>query len=141
MKVLFDTDVVLDLLLDRRPHADAAASLLSWVERGRITGLLCATAVTTIHYLASRSVGAKQARLEMDRLLALFEIAPVNRAVLKAALHGAFADFEDAVAHEAARQVDAQAIVTRNLRHFRRAAIPVYSPADMLAFLAADSPH
>jgi predicted nucleic acid-binding protein len=138
MKVLFDADVVLDLLLDRQPHSAFAGKLLSRVEVGRTSGYLCASAVTTIHYLAAKVVGAARARAEVRRLLGLFEIAPVNRGILGAALDGKFPDFEDAVTHEAARQINAQAIVTRNLRDFKHSAIPVYSPADMLALLEAE---
>jgi predicted nucleic acid-binding protein len=137
VKVLFDTDVVLDLLLDRRPHALPAAKLLSKVENGEIAGYLCATAVTTIHYLAAKVVGAKRARIEVQKLLSLFEIAPVNRAILEAALEGGFSDFEDAVVHEAARHVEVQGIVTRNLRDFKTSAVPVYAPGDLLAVLEA----
>jgi predicted nucleic acid-binding protein len=137
VKVLFDTDVVLDLLLDRRPHAAAAGRLLSRVESGEISGYLCATAVTTIHYLAAKVVGTRRARAEVQKLLSLFEIAPVNRAILEAALESGFSDFEDAVAHEAARHVEAQGIVTRNLRGFKRSAVPVYAPSDLLAVLDA----
>ncbi len=141
MKILFNTDIVLDLLLDRQPHSLFAGKLFSRVEGGAVSGYLCATAVTTFHYLAAKVIGARRARAEVDRLLSLFEIAPVNRGVLTGALQAGFSDFEDAVTHEAARQVDAQAIVTRNLRDFRRAAIPVYSPGDMLAVLEADKPQ
>lgn len=83
MKFLFDADVLLDLLLDRRPHARPAAELLSRVERSEISGCLCATAVTNIHYLAQKADG----------------------------------------------------IVTRNGRDYRRATIPVHSPADAIALL------
>lgn len=141
MRILFDTDIVLDLLLDRQPHSLFAGRLFSRVESGTCSGYLCATAVTTIHYLAAKVIGTKLACAEVGRLLALFEIAPVNRGVLAAALQAGFADFEDAVTHEAARQVDAHAIVTRNLRDFRHATIPVYSPGDMLAALEADRPR
>ena len=125
MRIIFDTDVLLDLLLDRQPFSIAAAQLLSQVESGEISGYTCATAATTVHYLAARVVGAKRAKAELRKLLALLEIAPVNRAVLDAALVARFADFEDAVVHEAGRQVSVQAIVTRNIRDFRHSMIPV----------------
>jgi len=137
MRVLFETDVVLDLLLDRHPNSAPAAKLFSRVEAGGISGYLCASAVTTIHYLAAKVVGANRARTEVRKLLSLFQVAPVNRAVLGAALEGGFSDFEDAVTHESARQVNAQAIVTRNLRHFKHSLIPVHSPGDLLALLEA----
>ncbi|MDY0088726.1 MAG: PIN domain-containing protein, partial [Coriobacteriia bacterium] len=53
--MLFDTNVVLDVLLDREPHAEVAARLLSLVDQGRLDGMVCATTVTTIHYLASKA--------------------------------------------------------------------------------------
>lgn len=50
MKVLFDTNVVLDHLLEREPHADNAERLLNLVDTGRIDGIICSTTATTIHY-------------------------------------------------------------------------------------------
>ena len=139
MKFLFDADVLLDLLLDRRPHARAAADLLSRVERSEIAGCLCATAVTNIHYLAQKAVGAAAARQQVQMLLSLLEVAPVGRPVLENALVLDFRDFEDAVTHESARQAGADGIVTRNGRDYRRATLPVHSPADAIALLDSAS--
>jgi predicted nucleic acid-binding protein len=130
LRVLFDTDVVLDLLLDRLPHSSVTARLFSKVEFGEIFGYLCATTVTTIHYLALKALGSARSRKEMKKLLSLFDVAPVNRVVLEGALGSRFKDFEDAVVHEAAHQVSAHAIVTRNIRDFKRSTIPVYSPGE-----------
>jgi predicted nucleic acid-binding protein len=138
LRVLFDTDVVLDLLLDRQPFSTPAAELFSRVERGEIRGYLCATTITTVHYLAAKVIGTRRARAEVRRLLTLFEVAPVNRPVLEAALAGAFADFEDAVIYEAARHVDAQAIVTRNTRDFKQSVIPIHQPSELLHILQAN---
>jgi predicted nucleic acid-binding protein len=57
MKVLFDMNVFLDVLLAREPHAGVAAQLFALVERNEIEGCPCATMITTIHYLAPRAVG------------------------------------------------------------------------------------
>ncbi|MCP4668169.1 MAG: PIN domain-containing protein [Deltaproteobacteria bacterium] len=137
MRVLFDTNVVLDLLLDREPFSTLAAQLFSRVEAGRISGYVCATTVTTVHYLASKAVGTERALLQINDVLTLFEIAPVNRAVLESALASKFADFEDAVLHEAALHVDAVGIVTRDPHGFKRAEIPVYSPQELAQILRA----
>ena len=61
MKVLFDTNVVLDFLLDRKPFSAVAARLLARVERGEIEGLLGATTLTTIHYLLAKVIGGEAA--------------------------------------------------------------------------------
>ena len=131
MRILFDTNVVLDVMLNRDPHAETSAEILSRVEAGDLTGCICATTVTTIHYLAARAVGAEQALVEVRKLLSLFEVASVNRAILETALDLGFSDYEDAVLHEAACAVDAQGIVTRNPRHFKSATLPVYRPEEL----------
>ena len=59
MKVLFDTNIILDVLLDREPFSEHASYLMSKVERSEINGFLCATTVTTIHYLLSRNLDKK----------------------------------------------------------------------------------
>lgn len=137
MKVLFDTNVILDVLLNRQPHVEASAEALSRAETGDLSGYLCATTITTLHYLTAKTLGAAQAMTHIRRLLALCEIAPVHRPVLETALDNGFTDFEDAVLHEAARQVASDAIVTRNLRHFRKALLPIYTPEELLQALSA----
>jgi predicted nucleic acid-binding protein len=132
MKILFDTNTVLDLLLDREPFADAAARLMSLVEEGKLQGFLCATTITTIHYLASRAVGKKSAQREIHQLLRLFEIAPVDRSVLQAALKSGLPDFEDAVLQASALAVGADGIVTRDPRGFKTASTKIYSPGTLL---------
>ena len=138
MKILVDTNVVLDLLLDRTPHATAAAQVFSLIERNALSGYLCATTLTTVHYLATKVVGRKKSLEEISKLLRLFEVAPVNRVVLEAALGAqGFSDFEDAVLHEAARQTDTDALVTRSKKDFKKATLPVYEPGELIGIIIA----
>lgn len=137
MRVLFDTNVVLDALLDREPWAEAAVSLFDHVEKENIVGLLGATTVTTIHYIAGRNVGEEAARRRIGDLLALFEVAPVNHAVLEGALSLGFDDFEDAVLHEAGRLTGAEAITTRNIPDFAASKLRIYDPETLAAILDA----
>jgi predicted nucleic acid-binding protein len=131
LRVLFDTNVVLDLLLDRRPFSLDAARCFSRVEAGEIEGWLCGTTVTTLHYLIRKAVGAAKAREGISLLLFLFEIAPVNKTVLERALDLPFEDFEDAVLHESARLVNADVIITRNTADFKHSTIPVRLPGEI----------
>jgi predicted nucleic acid-binding protein len=137
LKLLLDTNIVLDLLMDRPPFADAAAELFSRVEDGTVMGYLCGTTITTIYYLAAKEVGAPRAQEEIKKMLGFFEVAPVNRHVLESALVATFDDFEDAVIHEAACHVGVEAIVTRNKRDFVTSRIPVYSSEEMIKLLAS----
>ena len=137
MRVLFDTNVVLDVMLDRQPHAGVAAQLISLVDTGRLEGCISATTVTTIHYLATKAVGSKAAKLHLQTLLDIFQIAPVDREIISDALALRFGDFEDAVLHEAAVFAGAGAIVTRNGKDFAGASLPVFDPPELLAAVLA----
>lgn len=132
MKVLFDTNVILDVLLDRMPFSEDASVLLSKAEAGDISAYLCATTITTIHYLAAKTIGDGAALHAISSLLNLFEIAPVTRAVLSDALASGFTDFEDAVLYQAARHAGADAIVTRNRQDFKKASLVLYSPNELV---------
>ena len=138
MKVLFDTNVVLDHLLAREPYVDTAEQLLSLVDAGGIDGVICSTTATTIHYLASKAVGAAAAMDYLRKLLAIFDVACVDREVLQGALDLGFSDFEDAVLHEAACKIGVTAIVTRNGKDFVRSTLPVFDPAELLAAVNAE---
>lgn len=133
MKVLVDTNVVLDVLLDRRPFAKSAARIFALVEESKIEGFLCATTLTTVDYLLAQSLPAARARQALRQLLNLFEIAPVNRPVLEQALQSRVSDFEDAVLEQSARLVGAEAIATRNMRDFEKSAVTVFNPVDLIA--------
>ena len=136
---MFDTNVILDVLLDRPPFSEPAANLLSRAERGEIQGFACATTVTTIFYLVRKAAGLSDARRRIGDLLSVLDVAPVNRAVLERAASSGIGDFEDAVIVESARQVDARVILTRNERDFAKSSISVHSPESLLALLDAVS--
>ena len=103
MNALFDTNVILDVLLEREPHHDAASKLFALVDNGRVSGSICATTATTVYHIAAKSFGSRRARGQVHGLLGLFEVAPVDREVLDGALDSDFSDDEDAVLQEAAR--------------------------------------
>ncbi len=135
MKVLFDTNVILDVLLDRKEFVKPAEQLMSKVEGSEITGYLCANTITTIHYLINKHINKKQSAKSINALMALFEVASVNRLVIENALKLPFNDFEDALLHESARHSGIQHIISRNIRDFKKAKIPVYTPIEFLQMI------
>jgi predicted nucleic acid-binding protein len=137
VKFLIDTNVVLDLMLDRTPFADDAAQLFDQAERGNVSAVLCGTTVTTIFYIAAKTIGARKAKQTVGRLLSLCEIAPVGRAVLEAGIASDIQDFEDAVLAAAGRIANVDAIVTRNVKDFRKAGLPVYDAAQAAGLLSS----
>ncbi|MDD5676910.1 MAG: PIN domain-containing protein [Kiritimatiellae bacterium] len=133
MRVLVDTNVVLDVLLARRPFVGASAEVFGLVEHSRIEGLLCATTLTTIDYLLTQAMPRPFARQALQKLMELFEIAAVNRSVLEGALKSKLEDFEDAVLDQAGRLAGAEVVVTRNQQDFRHATLKVLGPEELLA--------
>lgn len=135
MKILIDTNIVLDHLLERKSFFKSAAWIFSETEYGRLTTYLGATTVTTVHLLITKALGVKAGHLAIEQILQLFEVAPVNRLVLTSALSLKFKDFEDAVLHEAGIHAGVDAIITRNVKDFKKAAVAVYSSDEFVASL------
>lgn len=135
MRVLFDTNILIDLYLLRKPYLENAQLLFDAVDEGLVTGLLGATTVTTVFYLVRKEIGSAAAQEKIGELLTRFGVAPVGRAVIEDALALGFADFEDAVLHEAARHARAAAVVTRNAKDFQPSALPIHTPAELLRLL------
>lgn len=118
-RVLFDCNVVLDVLLDRQPYVEASAAAWAAVETGSSEGMLAAHAVTTIHYFVRKEKGNVKARRIMSSILRVFGVATVDGAVIQEALQLSFSDFEDAVTAAAARLAGCECIVTRDPKGFR----------------------
>ena len=133
MKVLVDTNVVLDVLLARQPFVEPAAVVFGLIEQSKIDGLLCATTITTIDYLLTQAMPRPVARQTLRTLMELFEIAPVTRAVLEEAFKSKLMDLEDAVLDKAGRLAGAEIVVTRNQKDFRHAVLKVMGPDEFLA--------
>ena len=130
---MLDTNVVLDVLQARAGFVDDAVAVFDMIERNAITGLLCATTITTLAYLAGKTVGKSQAARQIHELLVLFEIAPVTRAVIDGALKSRVPGFEDAILAEAAMLAGAGAIITRNLRDFAHSPVRAHTPGQWIA--------
>jgi predicted nucleic acid-binding protein len=127
-RVLVDVNVVLDVLLDRQPHAAASAVVWAAIETGLAEGLLVAHAVTTIHYFIRQEHRAAKARSLMGAILRVFRVAAVDGTVIEDALHLPGPDFEDAVAAAAAQFAGCHLIVTRDPKRFRASPVRVLTP-------------
>lgn len=135
MKLLLDTNIVLDVLLDRKPHSGNAAEIFRLVEEGEAEGMLCATTITTLDYLLSQRMSSKEARSVISQLLKLFEVASVNRVVIEEALASRMKDFEDAVSDHAAKHSGADVVITRNMKDFTRSQSKVMDPKQFLVLI------
>ena len=135
MKILFDTNIILDVLLLRKPYYTSATFLLSEVEQGNIEGYLCPTTITTIGYLVSKVKGANQAKRLMKNLLNIFNLTELSKSVFETACSHKISDFEDAVLHESARLSNIEGIVTRNIKDFKFASLKVFDPEELIGII------
>jgi predicted nucleic acid-binding protein len=134
-RILLDTNVVLDVLLDRKPYVDASAATWAAVETGALKGMLAAHAVTTIHYLIRKEMGNTKAARTISAILGVFEVAIVDGVVIREALQLPVADFEDAVTAAAARSARCECVVTRDPKGFRGSPVRSMTPEAVMPLL------
>jgi len=134
MKVLIDTNVILDVLLERHPFYHNSFIIFKLVDQERISGFLSASGMTDIFYLLRKarhnSAGVYPI---MDELTALFTVAPVNETTIANALALRWKDFEDAVQFTVAKEKGIDCIITRNAADYEVHDIPCMTPTEFIA--------
>lgn len=133
-KVFIDTNVLVDLLLERDPWAGDAAIIFSMADRKEIELLCCSLSFSTAVYLMQRM---KYSRKEIVTKLAIVKslctVTTVDGFVLDRVLQSDFPDLEDAMQHYSALAAGAEVIVTRNVKDYAAAGLPVMTPGEFLA--------
>ncbi len=133
MRVLVDTNVILDVLMRREPHFADSFALLELATEGKLTVLITATSITDIHYLLRRSGKADvDSRSALQQLFSFALPADVRPEDIQHALQSSVADFEDAVAAEVAKRHQCQWILTRNIVDFSESSVPAMTPQEFM---------
>lgn len=136
MKVLLDINVVLDVLADRAPFAEDAASVMSLLEAEEVDGFVAAHTITTIHYLLTKHTGKRVAKRAVLDLLKLVTVVAVDQDRLLHGLALDWDDFEDAVQVACAEKAEVDYLVTRDKKLFRKSDVPTLSPPELLALVS-----
>ncbi len=136
LRVLLDTNVVLDWLLDRKPWSDDAQPLWDARDAGGVVAYVPASVLTDIFYIARRQIGVLDAGAAVDRCLAAFEVLAVDKALLLRARSLPGNDFEDNVQMICAQNAGLELIVTRNIPDFAYAAMLAIEPPDITRYLS-----
>lgn len=137
MRVLLDTNVILDLFLERPGFADEAVALWEANGNGQLEAFVAAITPVNLFYFARKTKGRAAARQAVVDLLSAVRVCQLDQQIFQAALALPVADYEDAVQIASAVSTQVEAIVTRNLKDYKNSPLPTYSPADFLALLAA----
>ena len=132
-KLLFDTNIILDVLLNRQPHSECSAEVWALVESAEASGFLSADALTTIYYFLRKEFGTVRSQAIIKKLLEVFTVATIDGDVVQEALRLRFTDFEDAVTAAAASSALCNFIVSRNTKDFRNSPVKALPPEQVLA--------
>ena len=135
MRVLFDTDVVLDVILARQPFAKEAAELFDLSEQGIFEAYVSAITPLNIFYIARKAKAVRDLRQAIQALLQKVSVCPVDKSILTAAFGLRFVDYEDAVQNSSADALGLDAIVTRDVYDYKYATLPVFTPEGFLQHL------
>jgi predicted nucleic acid-binding protein len=135
IKVLFDLNIILDVLQEREPFYEISAQLLAHAETGKIQGFVAPHSSTTLFYLIQKDQSAAHAKVTITNLLQILKIAPIDQSTIEQALSLPYKDFEDAVQMMAALQCKADYLVTRNVKDFKPAPLSVIQPSELLSLI------
>ena len=135
IRVLFDLNIVLDVLQQREPSYEASAQLLAYAETGKIYGYIAPHSLTTLFYLVQKDQSPEHAKVAITSLLQVLEVATIDQSTIEQALSLPYRDFEDAVQMMAAVQCKAEDLVTRNVKDFQPAPLSVIQPSELLALI------
>ncbi|MCW6037010.1 PIN domain-containing protein [Spirulina subsalsa FACHB-351] len=132
MKILIDTNIVLDLILEREPFIESAIALFEQIERGNLEAYIAATSITNIFYIIRKTEGREVALAAITQLLRGLRFCAVNRQTVETALSLGLKDFEDSIQLACAIGNQLDGIVTRDRKDFVGSSLPIYSPTELL---------
>jgi predicted nucleic acid-binding protein len=135
MRALIDTNVLLDLLLERPVFVAAADAIWQANIEGRFEGYISAVTPVNLFYIAHRLRDLTTAHYVVSEVLKVFSVCPLDGALLRLASSLFFKDYEDAVQCASAIGASLDCIVTRNVSDFVNASLPVLTPSEFLAQL------
>ena len=133
--ILLDTDILIDVALDRHPHSGPASELLDRIEHGGKSACIAWHSVSNFYYLVAPSRGGESARDFILELTGFVAVSATGSEAVRYAAALPMPDFEDAMQVAAARSSGARQIVTRNVRDYERSPIPAVNPQEALTSL------
>ena len=132
LKILLDTNVILDVAQQIQPYYDESDQVLSLVEQGQLEGYISASSFSDIYYISRKTQGRDWSLRFLQKLVSFCKIATVDEAAISMALAANFRDFEDAIQYSVAVINQLDAIVTRNTQDFTNVTLPILTPTQLI---------
>lgn len=131
--ILIDSDVILDMFFDRKPHSQYAEAILSACASGEIQGFVTHVMMSNIYYLLRKANSHTQVIAQLRILTDIVQVLPMSHNSVLSAVHSTFKDFEDALQYEAAlAHGEISIIITRNVRDYARGTLIVQTPEQFI---------
>ncbi len=132
IKILLDTNIILDVALKRHPHYDHSAALFVKLDEKEFGAYITATTVSDIYYIAKKAKGHQTAIHFLESLLYIVDILGIDKKIILMSLESEFPDFEDAIQSYASEINGIQRIITGNAKDFLNSAIKIQTPIQFL---------
>ena len=133
-KILVDTNVILDLLAKRDPYYIESQQIFSLADLGRIELVASSLSLVNAHYVLNHALKIKDTRTILTKFKVLVQTFELNDKIVELALSDhLFVDFEDGIQYYTALESNCEIIITRNLKDFKNAKIPVMSPVEFIS--------
>ncbi len=130
--IFVDTDVIFDLLAKREPFYNYSAKLFTHADKQELTICVSSLCFGNLNYILSKQKSAIEARKILSRFKVLVKVLPVDDKVIELALNSDFKDFEDAIQYYCAIENGIKIIITRKLKDFKHARIPVLTAEEFV---------
>ena len=131
--LFIDTDVIVDFLIDRKPHSREAAIIFTLIEQKKLKGYVSSLTFSNLYYVLRKVESHNKVITKLDSISRLLTILKVDQQTIKDAIASGFQDFEDSIQYYCAlesKKIDV--LITRNTKDFKSSKIPVMTLADYL---------
>jgi len=132
-KIYLDSDVLLDLLLDREPFSDDIATLIEKSIESEIKLCTSPISITNINYIIGRLENKNKADLKTKKILEIVSMESIGQRVMDSASNSNFKDFEDGVQNFCAVESGHEIIITRNTKDYKESELSILTPREYLA--------
>jgi predicted nucleic acid-binding protein len=133
-RILIDSDVILDLLLDRKPFCEDSLALIYACEQKQLQGFVTPVIIANVYYIFRQNASHITVTEQLKLLLKIISVLNMDQKQVLAALDSKFTDFEDALQYFSAIQSNkVDVIITQNTSDYKKSALPVFTPIEFLA--------
>jgi len=134
-RIFIDTNVMLDLLGDRKPFYEPIAKIATLAEKEKLTMVVSPISFATVNYFLAKFENVKIAREKLRKFKIICEVCSLNEQTIEKGLSSSINDFEDALQYFSATASECEVIITRNGKDFKKSLLPVMTADEYLKSL------